>query len=548
MSSADMLAEGRRSYDRQAWADAYEKFSAADQEKPLELEDLERFATAARLLGRNADADRLYERGHQESVAQGDHRRGVMFAFWLGMSLTDRGETARGGGWFSRARRLLDDGPDESAEHGALLVPVALQELFGGDTTSAKATFGRVADIGDRHGEPDLIALGRLGLGQATIMSGQVQEGVELLDEAMVFVTAGEVSPIVSGIIYCAVIVACQEVFDLRRAREWTTALTNWCDAQPDMVPFTGQCLVHRAEIMQLHGAWPDAVDAAQRARDRFLESREAAVGAALYRLGAMHRLRGEFSDAVEAFREASQWGHEPQPGLALVRLAQGQVDAAVAAIRRAMDESALPLVRPRLLSACVDIMLAAEDLEAARVAADELAQVSEGIGAPLLRAAAAQARGAVLLATGDARAALPALRHAWSAWHQLDVPYEAGRTRVLIGLSCRALGDEDTARMELDAAGWVFRQLGAAPDLSRVEALTRGTTTRPHGGLTAREVEVLRLIASGRTNRAIAAELFLSEKTVARHVSNIFTKLGVTSRSAATAYAYENDIVEPRT
>jgi ATP/maltotriose-dependent transcriptional regulator MalT len=454
----------------------------------------------------------------------------------------DRGESARASGWLSRVRRLIED--DEAcAEHGLLLIPAAIEALFGGDPAGAKQLFGRAAEIGDEHQEPDLIAFGRLGLGQATIMLGQIAEGIALLDEAMVSVTAGEVSPILSGLIYCAVIDTCQEVFDLRRAREWTTALTVWCEAQPDMVPFTGQCLVHRAEIMQLHGEWVDAVDAAQRARDRFLQSRASAVGAALYRLGELRRLRGEFAAAEAAYREASQWGHEPQPGLALLRLAQGQLDPAVAAIQRAIDEAVLPVMRPRLLAACVEILLAGQNVDAARVAADELAQIADSMGAPLLRASAAHASGSVLLAAGDARAALAALRRAWTTWHELGVPYDAARTRVLIGLSCRALGDEDTARMELDAAGWTFRQLGAVPDVAYTEALAR-RATRSRGGLTAREVEVLRLIASGRTNRAIAAELFLSEKTVARHVSNIFTKLGLSTRAAATAYAYENDLV----
>jgi DNA-binding CsgD family transcriptional regulator len=542
MTATDVVVQGRRSFEQQAWADAYAQFSAADMAAPLEPEDLGRLAVAARLLGKDADADRLYERGHQELVARGDPRQAARMAFWLGMSLMDRGETARGGGWLARVRRLVEDGED-CAEQGLVLVPLAIQALFGGDVAGAKDLFAQVATIGDQHREADLIAFGRLGLGQATIMLGQIPEGITLLDEAMVAVTAGEVSPILSGLIYCAVIDTCQEVFDLRRAREWTTALTVWCEAQPDMVPFTGQCMVHRAEIMQLHGEWPDAVDAAQRARDRFLQSREAAVGAALYRLGELHRLRGEFSAAEAAYREASQWGHEPQPGLALLRLAQGQADAAVAAIRRAIDEAALPGMRPKLLPACVEILLAAQDVDAARIAADELAQIAETMGAPLLRAAAAYAGGSVNLAAGDARAALPALRRAWTTWHELGVPYESARTRVLIGLSCRSLGDEDTARMEFDAAGWTFRQLGAAPAVAQAEALGRGST-KPQGGLTAREVEVLRLLASGRTNRAIAAELFLSEKTVARHVSNIFTKLGLSTRAAATAYAYENGLV----
>jgi hypothetical protein len=190
-------------------------------------------------------------------VARGDPRQAAHFAFWLGMSLMDRGETARGGGWLARVRRLLEDG-EACAEQGFVLVPMAIQALFGGDPAGAKDLFAQVAEIGDQHREPDLIAFGRLGLGQATIMLGQISDGIALLDEAMVAVTAGEVSPILSGLIYCAVIDTCQEVFDLRRAREWTTALTVWCEAQPDMVPFTGQCLVHLPKSCAAWW-WPDA-------------------------------------------------------------------------------------------------------------------------------------------------------------------------------------------------------------------------------------------------------------------------------------------------
>jgi DNA-binding CsgD family transcriptional regulator len=541
--TAEALHQGRQSYDRKAWADAFAQLSAADHDAPLESDDLERLAVSARLLGRDADGDALFERGHHERMNRGDTRGAARWALWLGMSLMDRGETARGGGWLARAKRLLDDSQQECVEQGFLLVPVALQALVGGDAATAHATFAQAAKIGDLYHEPDLMALGRLGLGQSSIMLGEITDGLALLDETMVAVTAGEVSPIISGIIYCAVIDACQEVFDLRRAREWTTALTRWCESQPDLVPFNGQCLVHRAEIMQLHGAWPDAVDAAQRARERFVQSRHPAVGAALYRLAELHRLRGGFADAEEAYRQASQWGHQTQPGLAQLRLAQGQVDAAQAAIRLALHETQAPMLRPRLLAAHVEIMLAAKDVNAARAAADDLSEIADQVGAPLLRAMAAYTKGSVLLAVGHARDALAALRQAWTAWHELDAPYETARTRVLIGLTCRALGDEDTARMEFDAAAWIFDQLGAAPDVARAEALAH-RAAKPQGGLTARETQVLRHVASGKTNRAIAAELFLSEKTVARHVSNIFTKLGLSSRAAATAYAYEHDLV----
>jgi DNA-binding NarL/FixJ family response regulator len=544
VTSATALVRGRQSYDRQAWADAYAELSAADRDATLSTDDLERLAVSARLIGMDAEADALYERGHHESVCRGDTRRAARWAGWLGMSLMDRGESARGGGWFARARRLLDEVPGDCAEQGFLMIPAALEALFAGDAATAYAKFGQLAKIGDRFHEPDLIALGRLGVGQSLIMLEEITDGVASLDEAMLAVTAREVSPLISGIIYCAVIDACTRVFDLRRAREWTTALTLWCDSQPDMVPFNGQCLVHRAEIMQLHGAWPDATDAAVRAKEHFLRSGgQPAVGMAFYRQAELHRLRGDFAAAEEAYRQANHWGHPTQPGLARLRLAQGQTEAAAAAVRRALDEATGRMDRPLLLAAQVEIMLAARDVDAARAAAGDLSEIAEQVGAPFLRAMAAYARGSVLLAEGEAQGALAALRRAWSTWHTLHAPHEAARTRVLIGLSCRALGDEDTAQMELDAAASTFEQLGAAPDLAAAEARARGAT-RSRGVLTAREAQVLRLVASGRTNRAIAAELFLSEKTVARHISNIFTKLGVSTRAAATAYAYEHDLV----
>jgi len=295
---------------------------------------------------------------------------------------------------------------------------------------------------------------------------------------------------------------------------------------------------------MQLHGAWRDAMDAARRACERLsAPPGQPALGMAGYQQAELHRLRGQSAKAEEAYRQASRWGHPPQPGLALLRLAQGRVEAAAAA-RAAVDEAQGRAARARVLAAYVEIMLAADDVPAARAAAGELSETAAGLGMPFLHAVSAHATGAVLLAEGDTRAALAALRRAWTAWQELQAPYEAARTRVLVGLACRELGDEDSAEMELDAARWVFQQLGAAPDLARVEALSRKKAAKAAGGLTAREVQVLRLVAAGKTNRSIAADLFLSEKTVARHVSNIFTKLGLSSRAAATAYAYQHGLV----
>lgn len=536
---------GREAFRQRAWTDAYERLTAADRSSPLEPADLELLATAAYLIGRDEAGADLLTRAHRELLRRDDPVRAARCAFWLAFHLLNSGELARGGGWVARARRLLDAGRHDCVEQGYLLYPPALRAISEGDDVTACATFGQAADIGDRFRDPDLVTMARVGQGRALIRLGEPAEGVALLDEAMVSVTAGEVSAIVAGDTYCTVIEGCQETFDLGRAQEWTAALAHWCASQPDLDRFRGQCLVHRAEIMALHGAWSDAMDEAKRACDRFLRGPgHPAVGAAFYQLAELCRLRGEFVQAEQLYREAHQVGREPQPGLALLRLARGDVGAAQAAIRRVMDEARNRVSRATLLPAYVEIMLAAGDIVAARIGADHLSQIAADLDAPLLRAVAAHATGAVLLGEGDGRAALEALRRGWKVWHELDAPYDAARARVLLGLACRKLGDQDGATMELDAARSAFEQLGAMPDMVRVETLARKATTRTAGTLTGRELQVLRLVATGMANRAIAAELFLSEKTVARHLSNIFTKLDVSSRSAATAHAYEHGLV----
>jgi len=545
MTAADALARARESFGRQAWADAYAQLADAGNAAPLELEDLERLATAAYLVGRDEESFDAWARAHHGWARLGDAARAARCAFWLAFGLLNKRELARGGGWVDRAQRLLDDGDLDCVEQGHLRYLRALRAVFEGDVFAAHTAFGEAARIAERFRDRELAPLARIGQGRCLIYLGKITEGVALLDEAMVAVTAGEVSPIAVGDIYCTVIDGCQELFDLRRATEWTAALGRWCESQPELVLYRGQCLVHRAEIMQVHGAWSDAMDEVQRACDRLAQpAGPLVVGAAFYLKAELHRLRGEFAKAEEAYRQASRLGREPQPGLAQLRLIQGQVDAADTPIRTALGQAQDRVARSKMLAAYVEIVLAANDVGAARAATDELSEIAADFDAPLLHAVSAHATGAVLLAEGDARAALTSLRHAWKVWQKLEAPYEAARVRVLVGLACRRLGDEDTAEMELDAARWVFQQMGAAPDLARVGRLSGAGAPRGAGGLTAREVQVLRLVAAGKSNRAIATDLVISEHTVARHVQNIFTKLDVASRTAAAVFAFEHDLV----
>ncbi|HEV2036298.1 MAG TPA: LuxR C-terminal-related transcriptional regulator [Candidatus Dormibacteraeota bacterium] len=540
----DELKRGRDSFDQLVWADAYAFLAAADRVGPLAAEDLDRLAMAALLMGKEEESADLLQRAHNAHLRLGDEEGAARCAIKLAMSLTNSGEFAQAGGWLARANRILDDGQRDCVEVGYLLVPAAIESFRAGELDSARAAFQRVTEVAARFEDHDLLAMGRLGLGRSQIALGNVAGGVSLLDEIMVAVTSGEITPFVSGVIYCAVIQTCYQIFDLRRAQEWTAALNRWCEAQPGLVAFRGECLVYRAEILQTRGLWPDAMNEAIKAQE--LLSRppaKPAVGGAHYQLGELSRLGGDFSKAEDAYRRASAAGRSPQPGLALMRMAEGKVDAAVSAIRRELEEARDRSRRASLLPAYVEIMIAANDLEAARAAASELSELARVLSAPYLAAVDARAKGALLLAEGDQRGALDSLRRALAAWREIDAPYECARVHVLIGLACRQLGDQDAAEMEFDAARRTFEQLGAGPDLASVGRLSPPPVAKASGGLSEREVQVLRLIATGRSNRAIASHLVISEKTVARHVSNIFTKLGLSTRAAATAYAYEHGL-----
>lgn len=568
------LADGREAYAERRWPDAVGQYTAAEHDAELPADDLERLATSVILTGRASEGVDILARAHLKYLADGDYPAAAGCAFWAGMNLILLGEPARSTGWLGRAHRIVEDLPEPCPIEGLLFVPAGLGALYQGDGAAAAEAFTRAAELGRERGDADTAALGMLGLGQAKIMLGELDDGLALLDEAMVAVTVGEISPVPAGIIYCAVIETCHLAFDLHRAHEWTRALDRWCNAQQNLVAYSGQCQMHRAELYRLHGAWTEAADAAKRAQDLAFRGDRMATYGGFYEQGEIHRLRGDFDAAEAAYLHAQETGFPPHPGLALLRLAQGKPDQAQSLLRQAMDGAA-PDYRRRMLAARVEIELAAGDARAARAAMEELASLCASIDMPMLHALAEQSEAAVLFHEGDPQAALVLARRAWSRWLSLDAPFEAARCRALMASLCAALGDEESARLERAAARAVFAELGAAPALSGLElsglelsglelsglepaapvAPDARTAPPPTSGndvghaagagpLTARETEVVQLVSAGLSNRDIAAELFISEKTVARHLSNIFTKLGVTSRAAATAYAYRHGLV----
>jgi len=532
------------------WAASYHELRTRPLES-LDPSDLERLAVAAYLIGDDAQSAVAWEAAHRRHAEAGDPAEAARCSFWLAFSLMMGGQMAQAGGWFSRTEALIEEGPPCRAS-GYLLIPNLLQALDAGDPSTARALAMQVAALAREFADPDLGAFACLGEGQALIALDQLPEGIARLDEAMLAVSTGEVGPVVSGVVYCAVILECLQVFDLQRAAEWTKALHAWCEDQPELVPYRGQCLVHRSQLQQADGAWQEAVTTIESACRRLSEPPHPALGLAHYQEAELHRLLGAFDHATDAYRRASAHGQETMPGLALLAFDRGDVDAAAAGIRRALDETAHRTQRPPLLAAAVDILRACGDIAGARMAADELVEIAGNSTSAVLHAMASQAAGAVALSDGDPATALSRLRNARSAWTRLQMPHEAARTAMLVGLGCAALGDRTSAEVELENARLTFETLGAQPDLDRLQSLrTRaglGSGAAPEhsgpGELSARELEVLAHVARGETNREIAAALIISQHTVGRHLENIFTKLGVSGRAAATAYAYEHNLL----
>lgn len=535
------LERGRAEYARHAWAAAHAALSRADQVTPVSIEDLEKLAISAYLIGRDDEYLSLLQRAYHVYLAAGATPSAARSAFWLGLRLMFRGETGQSRGWLGRAERLLSDEPVESIERGYLLLAAAQLELNAANVACATSSAETALRIGERFAEVDLSATARHLLGHIQVRLGNVGAGLAYFDETMVAAVGGELSPIVTGLIFCSVIEACQDVCAFERAQEWTLALAGWCEQQPEMVAFAGICSVHRAEVLQRSGAWPEAWAETERAMSRCASINRRATGAAHYQQGELHRLRGDLDLAEGAYRCASELGCEPQPGLALLRMAQGRVTAAARSIGPALAAATDPSRRARLLPAYVEITLAEGQSETAAQASRELADLAERFDSGVLRATAAQAQGAVQLAQTDALGALGMLRGACHMWESIDAPYPEARVRALIAECCKALEDDDGQRLETNAARAIFERLGARLDLARLEAPSVAETPARNNILTARELQVLRLVATGRTNKSIAGALALSEKTVERHVSNICTKLAVPSRTAATAYAYQH-------
>ena len=544
--------EARGAFARGVWREACDALSAAAAAGPVAGEDFERLAVAAYLVGEDDVCAHAWEDAHRSAIEAGDGATAARCAVLLSLCLFLKGQVARAGGWLARAERVLGDAGVECAASGYVLIPRLLGAL-GTEPSLAGDLAVQAAEVGERFGDADLRALGVLGHGQALIAMGEVAGGIGRLDEVMVSVAGGEVGPVVRGIVYCAVIIECLRLYDIGRASEWTAALGDWCDAQPDLVPYRGQCLVHRSQLLQIAGRWSEAMTTAGAACRFLADPPHPAIGLACYQQGELHRLRGDLDRAEADYREANRYGHDPVPGIALLELARGGTPSAVVTIGRALQEYRKPLERPALLAAAVEIRRGAGDLDGARAAAEELAAVAAGGSSAVLRAMAAYALGTVLAGEGDVVAALVELRSAAAAWRSLGMPYEAARAAVAVGLACAAMGDGVAAALELGNARDAFAELGARPDVGRLDMLMSvdvggpGAPADRGAGLSAREREVLAGLAAGKTNREIAQTLVISQHTVGRHVESIFAKLGVTSRAAATAYAYEHGLLSRR-
>ncbi|MCD2443304.1 helix-turn-helix transcriptional regulator [Agromyces sp. SYSU K20354] len=540
MTSSSALDAGRAAAADRRWAEAYEQLATADASSGLAATDLELLATAAFLRGEAGAAVDALTRAHSVSVASHDLEGAARTAAWLALYLIELGDMAHYVEWLPRGIRLAEGVEHPSSVTGLVRVPPAIAQLASGDPSGAAERFREIEAIAERFGDGELAAIAVFSRGNCLVEMGEDAPAFACFDAAVEAVARGDVGPIPSGVILCTVVVTALMGFDFDRAVAWSRALDDWCRQQPDLVTYSGQRYALRSSLLVLQGAWSEASSAADLAMSRLRAGDYRAVFGAPYYHGEVQRLRGATHAAEESYRRAGETVWDPQPGLALLHLAQGKGTRAREEILRSASAADV-FTRRSLLPAVVEIEVTAGDPGAARRTLRELTTLGGPIPTPMLSAAIAFADAQVRFAEGDAAGALVSARASVEGWRALGVPYETARGRVLVGRALGALGEADQGRAELDGARGVFASLGANPALAELEDLIGD---RRAGVLTPREVEVLRLVSTGLTNRAIGERLSLSEKTVARHVSNIFGKLSLSTRAAATAYAYENGLV----
>lgn len=523
------------------WTGRFDDLVAREAE--LDADELDDLGQAAWFTGQDEVSERAWERAHLAFLDGGDLDAAVRCVFWLGFTLSEHGETVLARTWMGRLFELCGR-PDADPHTDAFRTLCQAVGAFAqGDVAGSAPLYRQATERAAAAGDGDLDALATMGLGRALVQLGRVEEGFACMDRVMLMIGSGRVSDRAAGPAFCAVVASLLARGDLERARVWTRDLGDWCDSQQGLEPFRGECTLHRATVMQLGGEWKAAAQAA--ARVCRTEKRAETRGNAWYRAAELHRVAGRAAQARDAYREAAALGTEAQPGLALLHRDVGELDTAWTGLARARGSLLGPAERAEVLSAAVTVALERGRIADARTASGELADCAALFDTLSIRALAAQAAGAIALREGRTADALALLRSAWLDWRRLDAPHQAALVRIAIGSAARAAGDEEGAQLEFDAARAVLEGLGAVPDLARLERIaTTSTPTPADPGLSRREREVLELVAQGWSNRRIAERLFLSDRTVARHVGSILSKLGVPSRSAATAYAFAHGLV----
>jgi DNA-binding CsgD family transcriptional regulator len=546
--SLETVQAARRAYERRAWADATELFLRADADSELEIDDLEALVWAAGISAQDRVMLDGLERLYAHYSANESHEDCARTAFWCGLRNMLIGEIGLGSGWLQRAAKHAEQTAPDCVQRGYLLLPQVYMHRGKGDYEAAIAFADKAIAFGEKGQDPDLIAMAGSLKGGILFRLGRIDEGYVPVDEAMLLANSQLLSPVVCGVVYCEIVASCCRVLEMGRAREWTSILTDWCRRNPQARAFNGVCQMHRAEVLQLEGNWSEAFAEAERAGDGLRGTTEhTAMANAAYRRGEILRLRGEFDKSDAEYRLAGEIGVDPQPGLALLRLAQGRREEAIAGVRRALETASDMPRKAALLPAGIEIFIACGDLDAAERLCGEMTEIAERFGTEILARVADQGRASLALARGEFGDAVTMLTRARHYWSEFGAPYLVARLRCDIALGCAKLGDSESAERELDAAEAIFDELGAAPDLARIQDMRTGSKATGAGNLTARERQVLALVADGGTNREIADELKLSPKTVNRHIENIFGKLGVSSRAAAVARGLQTGAIDAR-